>query len=128
MTAENLWERFWGRYGLLAIAAVVGFFVVKHYWGDAVPGAFFERGAEYEQSVYLSLYPEGSTVKNYHVKGDIWHHGDTYSLMKVYWPNGGYTTFSGCDNLSLDNKGLCMPTPPRTKPRGRRITSSLQRE
>jgi len=84
----------------------------KYYLGDTVPGAFFERGVDYDQVLYVNLYPEGSEAKNYHVRGRIWSHDDhTYQPIKVYWPNGGVTVFDDCDELSLTKKQLCYAEP-----------------
>jgi len=71
--------------------------------GEKSIGALLEK-REYSAQYWVYLQPDGADAKNYRVKGDIERvSGDDsgqYMLDKVYWPNGGYTTFSDCDITS----------------------------
>lgn len=91
------------------IAAVI-IWVGSYYWGTARPGAFLERGQDYEAKMIVRLYPDDSEAKNYELPADISKLDGYYRLDRVYWPNGGYVDFDDCD-VVIDEKSTCSYLP-----------------
>jgi len=98
-----------GRYGpaalLCAIVLVVAIVAAKTYLGGMRPGAFFERG-NYTAKVYVLVFPDADTAKNYYLPADVTKAGSVYSLKKLYWPDGGSSTFDDCE-VRLNQKSNC---------------------
>lgn len=76
------------------------------HFGNEEIGSFFEKST-YTTQYWIYLQPENTQLKNYRVKGDVYHYiepanddyggGDIYLLEKVYWDNGGFSIFDDCD-------------------------------
>jgi hypothetical protein len=92
---------------LCAIVLVVAVVAAKTYVGVMRPGAFFERG-NYTAKVYVLVFPGTDTTKNYYLPADVTKEGSVYSLNKLYWPNGGDSTFNDCE-VRLIQKSNCQP-------------------
>ncbi|HBY21672.1 MAG TPA: hypothetical protein DEG71_11850 [Clostridiales bacterium] len=96
---------------VVMIAVFATLSVYTYYWGSNTIGSVFSRN-EYDTKYYVQLFPEGSESKNYLVPADL--HVDQYGIAidKVYWPNGGYTTFGNYDSNDTqefyDNKRVTL--------------------
>lgn len=77
---------------LLCFLLSVVYVTMKEYWGTDTIYSFFSKN-EFETRYYVHLFPEGSKSKNYLVPADLYVYDDNIIIKKVYWPNGGYTTF-----------------------------------
>lgn len=89
-------------YGMSFLISV-GYLTMKDYWGTNTIGSFFSRN-EFEAQYYVNIFPENSKAKNYRLVADI-HQYDSgiIFLKKVYWPNGGYSTFDDLgDGLNFE--------------------------
>lgn len=88
-------------YGMCFLISV-GYLTMKDYWGSNTIGSFFSRN-EFEAQYYVNIFPEDSKSKNYRLIADVHQYdGNTIFLKKVYWPNGGYSTFEDLGD------GLCF--------------------
>lgn len=77
---------------IFCLLLAVSYITMKRYWGTNTIGSFFSR-EEFETQYYVQLFPEGSESKNYLVPADLWFRDGGLVLIKVYWPDGGFTTF-----------------------------------
>lgn len=69
--------------------------------GSEKIGNIFEK-EEYTTYYYATMFPDGSTSKNYKVIAEIYAKDKQYVVKKVYFPNDGYITFfDQADNLSF---------------------------
>lgn len=63
--------------------------------GTEKPGSLFEKPkytAQYPITLQLN-----TTNKEYLQKGDVEHFNNSHMLRRVYWSNGGYSTFDDCN-------------------------------
>lgn len=90
---------------IISIIVTLSLIVGTEYWGAKVPGSFFER-TEYENYLYIRLYPHTQEVKSYKVKAKIeatfidMSDGEggseeerVYYINYAIMPNGGKITF-----------------------------------
>lgn len=115
---ENENINFWGikiktKYFWFSIITVfVGWYVISAYWGYEEIGRFGEKH-KYTTQYWVDLQSDSAEAKNYRVKADIKREIPDYYLLKVYWPNGGSSTFDDCllDKNEYEIKGYvhCFP-------------------
>lgn len=95
--------------GLVAfLIAVVVWVLIRPHLGAETPGHWFEK-PEYTAEVEMSLFPEGSSVKNYrlpatihaYIDGDGESSGRVYYLHSARFPNGGVLRFSDEAEVSV---------------------------
>jgi len=89
-------------YGLFLFWLAWALFLNK-WLGDTTIGSFLAKD-NFETQYWVYLQPDNADVKNYRVKGDVSRTDGTYSLDKVYWANGGYTTFDDCPLYKQDGE------------------------
>lgn len=78
---------------LVAVCAIIGILnLYSEYFGNDTIYSVFSRN-EFHTQYYVQLFPEESKSKNYLVPADLIVNGESIWIEKVYWPNGGYTTF-----------------------------------
>jgi hypothetical protein len=97
--------------GLLFILIIV-YFVYRNYLGEQRIDSWIEK-PKYTTQYWVSLQPDNEEAKNYRVKADIFHDAPDYYLTKVYWPNGGSSTFDDCnldkDQYQVNGYMRCFP-------------------
>lgn len=98
--------------------ALVGAFLLFLAWGlflnqwlgNTTVGSYFAKN-NFSAKYWVYIQPENANAKNYRVQSDISRVDGSYGLTKVYWPNGGYSTFEDCVLIEQDGKyvsdGLC---------------------
>jgi hypothetical protein len=116
-TKGTLWE---GKRNMRVLFGAVGLALVllllQDWFRQSVPGAFFERYS-YSAEVYVNLFPDGSTTKNYRVPAlieastredsdggstNLWK---VYRLKQVSFPGRGRISFTNSDeSLELGRK------------------------
>jgi len=69
---------------------------LSQWLGDTNLGSFWQK-SNYQTQYWVYLQPENANDKNYRLKGDITKDDNGYTLTKVYWSNGGYSTFDDCN-------------------------------
>lgn len=96
---------------LLSVALSVFLFFSQAWFGVCSPGSWFER-SDYETEVYVNLFPEGSTSKNYRVsaliKANLDRHDEgvqrVYRLQHISFPAGRRITFDNTPSLQLGSR------------------------
>jgi hypothetical protein len=68
------------------------YFNMKDYWGNDTIGSFFSK-YKYQTEYYVQLFPENSDSKNYLVSAELEIDSDSIYIIRVKWPNEGYTNF-----------------------------------
>jgi hypothetical protein len=106
--------------GDLLMVGIFGFMFYHPYtkhFGESKLGSLLEK-PDYTTQYYVNLFADKGNSKNYRVVADIHVYStveqdgeDSYSekhivVEKVYWPNGGYTTFDDCE-LEDGDSGYC---------------------
>ena len=76
---------------------------LNQWLGDTTVGSPFAKN-DFTAKYWVYLQPDNAEAKNYRVEGDISRNDGIYSLDKVYWPNGGNSTFDDCQLESEDGK------------------------
>ncbi len=105
MTAEKFGEKYLG----WIIVIVILVLAHRYFFGVTIPGAFYERDANYTTKIYVLLSPQDSQSKNYRVPADVEKNDSGYSLTKVYWPDGGTSEFSDCSVNPPPRGDFCNP-------------------
>ncbi len=106
------------KWQMILFYVAIGLFFFWLAWGLGLsrfgvqqPGAFLEA-TDYEAKVLVMVFPSDDTTKNYLIPADIGK-GDgsydkTYTVYKIYWPNGGYTEFDNCTIEEYTLKASCF--------------------
>jgi hypothetical protein len=99
--------------GFIAIICIVVLNLLCAWFGECVPGSWFER-SRYTAEIYVNLFPAGSESKNYRVPalidaffddqsdyegGTVWYR--VYRLRHVTFPNGGQVKFEENNDETL---------------------------
>ncbi len=93
-------------YGVLGLIILyAAYWAFTTYLGPMKPGAFLQR-TSYDNSIYVLVYPNKNSVKNYYVPGEITRSENGYTIASVTWPNGGYSTFDDCQ-IYLEKRTSC---------------------
>jgi len=51
----------------IAVVGALGLMIGTQYFGNKIPGSFFERRTNYKGMFYVNLFPDGQKVKSYRV-------------------------------------------------------------
>lgn len=76
---------------------------LNQWLGNTSMGSPFAK-SNFTTQYWVYLQPDNAEAKNYRVKADISRVDGEYSLDKVYWPNGGSSTFDDCQLDSKDGE------------------------
>jgi hypothetical protein len=87
---------------------------IKIFFGNDNIGSFFSRHS-YDATYMVFAQPDNNTTKYYFIKSDIHVSGSDIYLYKIYWPNGGYTSFREDETyigekISLNSNNYCRDT------------------
>ena len=95
-----------GHFVLLLIVVFISYSGIVAFLGPEIPGAFLER-TKYNRSLYVLVFPDKNSTKNYRIPGDVTRAENGYTIESVTWPNGGYSTFYSCP-ISLNSTSSCV--------------------
>ena len=76
---------------------------LNQWLGNTTVGSPLAK-SDFTAKYWVFIQPDNTEAKNYRVKADISRDDTGYSLDKVYWPNGGSSTFDDCYLEVKDSK------------------------
>jgi hypothetical protein len=102
----------------LIFIGIVGWWLLHVFFATTIPGNWLEKG-DYEAKVYVNLFPDDDSTKNYRLVGDIERSSDcdsdgessscysSYYLHKITFPDEGHIAFDDC-TIELHKKNYCQ--------------------
>jgi hypothetical protein len=75
---------------------------LNQWLGSTTVGSPWAKN-NFETQYWVYVQPENAEAKNYRVKGDVSRDDGIYSISRVYWPNGGTSTFDDCQLQGQDS-------------------------
>ena len=88
---------------LICFILSISYLTMKEYWGTDTIGSFFSQ-SKYTTKYLVSMRQNSNNnLKEYRVPAEILVSGNRAALYRVFWPNGGYTTFNNYgDDLAYE--------------------------
>ena len=102
----------------LGLILFVGWLLLKWFFSVEIPGHWLEKGS-YEAQVYVNLFTDKDSSKNYRLVADIERYTDCdsdgeqsncysgYRVHNIKFPNEGYIEFDDCE-ATLNKKVHCI--------------------
>jgi hypothetical protein len=105
----------------LALGAVLATY--QHYRGLALPGHWFERGADYSLRTTVEIRHDKPGANTYVLAADVQKRAGEYQLTRVYFRNGGQVHFVGDTRLASDPRQFSPLTSSDDRPWRARLKS-----